>query len=114
MLTGTTQALQRINYSIGQELSSVKGKGKKRKIGKNINVQPTALARRTFPSKGKSAARHGRRQQELEPGRRQVVLNENDEEDVYFSLPKTKKRKTQQKHSLKESVDNNRPNPKKH
>ena len=55
MLTGTTQALQRINYSIGQESSSVKGKGKKRKIGKNINVQPTALARRTFPSKGKSA-----------------------------------------------------------
>ena len=105
MLTGTTQALQRINYSIGQESSSVKGKGKKRKIGKNINVQPTALARRTFPSKGK---------QELEPGRRQVFLNENDEEDVYFSLPKTKKRKTQQKHSLKESVDNNRPNPKKH
>ena len=60
MLTGTTQALQKINYSLGQELSSVVGKGKKRKIGRNINVQPTALARRTFPSKGKSAARHGR------------------------------------------------------
>ena len=81
MLTGTTQALKKINYSIGQELSSVLGKGKKRKIGKNINVQPTALARRTFPSKGKSAARHGRRQKELEPGRRQMVLNENDEEE---------------------------------
>ena len=43
-----------------------------------------------------------------------MILNENDEEDVFFSLPKTKKKKTQQKHSLKESVDNNRPNPKKH
>ena len=114
MLTGTTQALQKINYSLGQELSSVAGKGKKRKIGRRINVQPTALARRTFPSKGKSAARHGRRQKDQEPGRRQMVLNQSDEEEVYFSLPKQKKRKTQHKHSLKESVDNNRPNPKKH
>ena len=114
MLTGTTQALQKINYSVGQELSSVVGKGKKRKIGRNINVQPTALARRTFPSKGKSAARHGRRQKDQEPGRRQVVLDQNDEEAVYFSLPKQKRKKIQHKHSLKESVDSNRPNPKKH
>ena len=34
-----------------QEQSSAVGKGKKRKIGRNINVQPTALARRRFPSK---------------------------------------------------------------
>ena len=68
----------------------------------------------TFPSKGKSAARHGRRQKELEPGRGQMVLNENDEEETYFSLPKEKRKKTQHKPSLKESVDNNRPNPKKH
>ena len=33
---------------------------------------------------------------------------------TYFSLPKQKKRKLQQKHSLKDSVDQNRPNPKKH
>ena len=43
-----------------------------------------------------------------------MVLNENDEEETYFSLPKQKKKKTQHKHSLKDSVDNNRPNPKKH
>ena len=113
-MTGTTQALEKIHYSVGKETSSVVGKGKKRKIGRNINVQPTALARRTFPSKGKSAARHGRRLKDQEPGKRQLVINENDEEELYFSLPKQKKRKTQQKHSLKESVDQNRPNPKKH
>ena len=38
ILSGTTQALKKINYSVGQELSSVVGKGRKRKIGRNINV----------------------------------------------------------------------------
>ena len=114
MLTGTTQALQKINYSLGQELSSVVGWGKKRKIGRNINVQPTALARQTFLSKGKNAAKHGRCLKEQESGKQQIVLNQDDEEEVYFSLPKRKRRKTQEKHSLKESVDQNRPNPKKH
>ena len=90
------------------------GKGKKRKIGRNINVQPTAMARRIFRSRGKGAARTGRRIQDQESGKRQIVLDENDDENVYFSLPKQKKRKTRQKHSLKNSVDENRPNPKKH
>ena len=31
--------------------------------------------------------------------------DETDKENVYFSLPKQKKRKLQQKHSLKDSVD---------
>ena len=99
-MTGTTQALQKINYSIGQELSSAVGKGKKRKIGRNINVQPTAIARRRFRSKGKGAARTGRRLEDQEPGKRQIVLDENDDENVFFSLPKQKKRRKQQKHSL--------------
>ena len=103
-----------INYSIGQELSAAMGKGKKRKIGRNINVQPTAMARRIFRSRGKGAARTGRRIQDQESGKRQIVLDENDDENVYFSLPKQKKRKTRQKHSLKNSVDENRPNSKKH
>ena len=83
-------------------------------LGRNINVQPTAMARRIFRSRGKGAARTGRRIQDQESGKRQIVLDENDDENVYFSLPKQKKRKTQQKHSLKNSVDENRPNPKKH
>ena len=84
-----------------------------RKIGRNINVQPTAIARRRFRSKGKGAARTGRRLEDQESGKRQIVLDENDNENVYFSLPKQKRRK-QQKHSLKDSVNENRPNPKKH
>ena len=89
-------------------------KGKKRKIWRNINVQPTAIARRRFRSKGKGAARTGRRLEDQELGKRQIVLDENDDENVYFSLPKQKKRRKQQKHSLKDSVNENRPNPKKH
>ena len=90
------------------------GKGKKKKIGRNINVQPTAIAPRRFWSKGKGAARTGRRLEDQEPGKRQIVLDKNDDENVFFSLPKQKKRRKQQKHSLKDSVNENRPNPKKH
>ena len=80
-----------ISYCICQEQSSAVGKGKKRKIGRNINVQPTALARRRFPSKWKGATRTGRCRQDIEPGKRHLVLDENDKENVYFSLPKQKK-----------------------
>ena len=71
------------------------------------------MARRIFRSRGKGAARTGRRiqDQDQESGKRQI--DENDDENVYFSLPKQKKRKTRQTHSLKR-VDENRPNPKKH
>ena len=111
-MTGTTQALEKIHYSVGKETSSVVGKGKKRKIGRNINVQPTALARRSFRSRGKGSARVGRRQKDMEQGKRQMSLDdETDKENVYFSLPKQKLHQT---HSLKDSVDQNRPNPKKH
>ena len=85
-----------------------------RKIGRNINVQPTAIARRRFRSKGKAAARTGKRLEDQEPGKRQIVLDENDDENVFFSLPKQKKRRKQQKHSLKDPVNENQPNPKKH
>ena len=111
-MTGTTQALEKIHYSVGKETSSVVGKGKKRKIGRNINVQPTALARRSFRSRGKGSARVGRRQKDMEQGKRQMSLDdETDKENVFFSLPK---QKLHQKHSLKDSVYQNRPNPKKH
>ena len=60
-------------------------------IGRNINVQPTAIARRRFRSKGKGAARTGRRLEDQESGKRQIVLDKNDDKNVYFSLPKQKK-----------------------
>ena len=60
-------------------------------IGRNINVQPTAISRRRFWSKGKGAARTGRRLEDQESGKRQIVLDKNDDKNVYFSLPKQKK-----------------------
>ena len=48
----------------------------------------------------------------MEQGKQQMSLDdETDKENVYFSLPK---QKLHQKHSLKDCVDQNRPNPKKH
>ena len=52
--------------------------------------------------------------EDQESGKHQIILDKNDEENVCFSLPKQKRRRKQQKHSLKDSVDENRPNPKKH
>ena len=52
--------------------------------------------------------------EDQESGKHQIILDKNDEENVYFSLPKQKRRRKQQKYSLKDSVDENRPNPKKH
>ena len=52
------------------------------------------MARRIFRSRGKGAARTGRRIQDQESGKRQIVLDENVDENVYFSLPKQKKRIT--------------------
>ena len=56
------QALEKINHSIGQELSSAVGKGKKRKIKKNIKYEDW--------------------QMDQESGKRQIVLHKNDEENV--------------------------------
>ena len=75
------------------------GKGKKRKIGRNIYVQPTAIARRRFRSKGKGALRTGRRLEDQEPGKRQIVLDENDDEDVFFRC-RNKKRGENNKNIL--------------
>ena len=68
-----------------------------RKIGRNINVQPTAIARRRFRSKGKGAARTGRQLEDQEPGKRQIVLDEN--ENVFFRC-RNKKRGENNKNIL--------------
>ena len=52
---------------------------RREKLGRNINVQPTAIAPRRFRSKGKGAARTGRRLEDQEPRKPQIVLDKNDD-----------------------------------
>lgn len=84
----------------------------KTKKGKYIAVQPTAIARRKYKHRGRMVAGYGRRVKDT--ALRAQLICDNESDNVYFSLPKQKPRANRQVHSLKASVDSNRPNAKKH
>ena len=81
--------------------------GERKKIGK-----VTAESRRLYKHRGRGSANQGRRHRDQE-ARVQIVITETYE-NVYHSLPKQKKSKNKQTHSLKDSVSSNRPAAKKH
>ena len=85
---------------------------KKKKIGKLIPVPVTAKSRREYKHRGRVVGIAGRRHKD-QKSRKQMVIND-DSEIVYHTLPKQKKTKNKQSHSLKDAVDNNRPGAKKH
>ena len=105
-------SLEKSLFSIGKEINKAKSGGKKKKIGKLIPIQVTAKSRRLYKHRGRGSASQGRRHRDQE-ARVQMVITET-EENVYHSLPKQKKSKNKQTHSLKDSVSSNRPAAKKH
>ena len=85
---------------------------KEKKNGRLIPVQVTAKSRREYKHRGRVVGTAGRRVEDQRE-RTQMVVSETDE-NVYHSLPKQKKSKRKQVHSLKEAVEANRPGAKKH
>ena len=109
---GKESSLEKSLYSIGTEINKPKTGGKKRKTGKLIPVQVTAKSRRQYKHRGRTVGLLGRRPKDQEI-RRQLIVEEN-EDNVYHSLPTQKKTKNKFIHSLKQSVDMNKPAAKKH
>ena len=106
-------SLEKSLFSVGKELSRSKTCGKKKKKNsKLIPVQVTAKSRREYKHRGRVVGNIGRRTKDQEQRLQMVVTDEVD--NVYHTLPKQKKIKNKQLHSLKEAVDSNRPGSKKH
>ena len=105
-------SLEKSLFSIGKEINKPKTGGKRRKIGKLIPVQVTAKSRREYKHRGRVVGNLGRRPKDQEERSQMVVRVDND--NVYHTLPKQKKVKNKQIHSLKHSVDMNKPAAKKH
>ena len=82
-----------------------------RKISNRIKVGSQHISRRTKPNRGTGVSQYGRPHKQ----RKRKVLISEDEPDIEFhSVPQAKRQKSKQKHSLKESVKENRPSAKRH
>ena len=79
--------LTRVMFQYARENSQNTNVGRKRKHGSRISVQSTAIARRTHRAVGRSVASYGRKEHVQENKRRQLILDDNDGDDVYYSLP---------------------------
>ena len=97
-------------FDIGKEINNPKLRGKRKKNEKLIPVQVTAKNRCEYNHR--VLGTQGRRTKDQEK-RVQMVVREEDD-NVYHSLPKQKKVKNKQVHSLKNAVELNRPGAKKH
>ena len=101
------KTLEKSLFSIGKEISKQKAGGRKRKTGKLIPIQVSAKSRRDYKHRGRVVGTSGRRPNDQ--NRRVQMVVRDEEENVYHSLPKQKKGKNKQVHSLKQSVDMNQP-----
>ena len=106
------KTLQKSLFSIGKKIRKQKAGGRKRKTGKLIPIQVSAKSRRDYKHRGRVVGTSGRRPNDQ--NRRVQMVVRDEEENVYHSLPKQKKSKNKQLHSLKHSVDMNQPAAKKH
>ena len=109
---GNFNTLKQAMFNIGKDVSNNKSAGKKRKKGKLIPIQVTAKSRRQYKHRGRTVGQLGRRPKDQEKRMQMLVSDEGD--NVYHSLPKQKKSKNKAIHSLKHSVENNKPAAKKH
>ena len=109
---GNVNNLKQSLFDLGKQVTKSKQPGKKRKIGKLSPVQVTAKSRRTYKHRGRAVGVIGRRPKD-QSNRVQLVVSDK-EENIFHSLPSQKKSKNKNKHSLKNSVDANRPGTKKH
>ena len=112
MAKQTNTSMEKSLFDIGKEVNNSKKTGRKKKIGKLIPVQVTAKMRREYKHRGRVLGVAGRRHKDQE-SRKQMVVTDHSE-DVYHTLPKQKKGRNKQSHSLREAVDDNRPGSKKH
>ena len=92
--------------------TTTKNSGKRKKNGKLIPVQVTAKSRGEYKHRGRVSGVSGRRVRDVE-NRQQMVVTETSD-NVYHTLPKQKKQKQKQAHSLKDAVTKKRPGAKKH
>ena len=104
-------ALQKTLCSFGKSVTESLSQGKKKKLGR-IPVQVTARSRRTFRLRGSRMAIMGA-PTKTQAVKRQLEVDDKDE-TLRHILPKLKKKKTKQKHSLKTDVEKNQRCSKKH
>ena len=109
---GNINTLKQSLFKIGKDVTNPKKSGKKKKNGKLIPIQVTAKSRRRYKHRGRVVGVLGRRPKDQEQ-RNQLIVTSN-EDNVYHTLPSQKKSKKRDPHSLKHSVNQNKPAPKKH
>lgn len=111
---GNMQTFSKTLFSVGKEVTAPAKSGAKRKNRGLIPVQQTAKSRRVWKHRGSQPATGGRKVKDLEL-RTEMLLDFGGEDNaVYHSLPKQKKQKPKQVHSLNSSVQANRAGTKKH
>ena len=99
-------------YGFGHELSAKQKSGKKKKNGKSIPVQATAISRRTYRHRGRSAAVSGRKPKPSNVT--QFIITENDDGATYHSQPVPNKRPKRAGNNLAADVASNRPGVSRH
>ena len=82
-------------YGFGHELSAKQKSGKKKKNGKSIPVQATAISRHTYRHRSSNLT--------------QFIITENDDSATYHSQPVPNKRTKRAGHNLAADVASNRP-----
>ena len=105
---GGVETFKRYCYGFGLELSAKQKSGKKKKNGKSIPVQVTAITRRTFKHRGRSAAVSGRKPKPAS-NLKQFIITDNDDGAMFHSQPMPNKRSKRGQHSLSSDVASNRP-----
>ena len=110
---GSVNTLKQSLFKLGNEATKQNKSGKKKKrIGKLIPIQVTAKSRRQYKHRGRVVGLLGRRPKDQEQ-RTQLLVGSN-KDNVYHTLPNQKKSKRKDVHSLKHSVQMNKPAAKKH
>ena len=104
---GGVETFKRYCYGFGLELSAKQKSGKKKKNGKSIPVQATAISRRTYRHRGRSAAVSGRKPKSSNVT--QFIITEIDDSATYPSQPVPNKRPKRAGNNLAADVASNRP-----
>lgn len=112
MTKGNINTLKQSLFNIGKDATNAKRAGKKQKKGKLIPIQVTAKSRRQYKHRGRAVGVLGRRPKDQE--QRMQMLVSNTDDNVYHTLPNQKVSKSKGIHSLKNSVEKNKPAAKKH
>ena len=112
---GNMQTFSKTLFSVGKEVTAPAKSGtKRRKKQLLIPVQQTAKSRRVYKHRGSQPATGGRKVKDLVERVQFLADPKNDDYVLYHSLPKQKKQKEKQPHSLNAAVNANRTGMKKH